>query len=81
MGGSNWTCFIMKDNKPYYFESFGVQPDRFLLKQLPKPITYDNYKIQDINSNLCGTYCLYFFHLFERMNYYDAILKMFFQKL
>ena len=27
MGGSHWTCFIVKDNKSYYFDSFGCQPD------------------------------------------------------
>ena len=77
-GGTHWTCFIVKDNKSFYFDSFGVQPDKLLLKQLPKPILYCNYKSQDINSKLCGSYCLYFFDLIERMNYYDTILKMYF---
>jgi len=77
-GGTHWTAFIVKDNKSYYFDSFGGSPDKFLLHGLPKPITYHNYKIQDINSKLCGSYCLYFFYLIERMNYYDAILKMYF---
>ena len=80
-GGSHWTCFITKDNKSYYFDSFGGQPDKFLLNQLHKPITYHNYKIQDINSQLCGSYCLYFFYLIERMNYHDFIFKMYFYKL
>ena len=44
-GGTHWTCFIVKNNKSYYFESFGGQPDKFLLNQLPKPIIYHNYKI------------------------------------
>ena len=79
LGGTHWTCFILKDNKSFYFDSFGVQPDKFLLKQLPKPIIYHNYKIQDINSRLCGSYCLYFFYLIERMKYYDAILKLVFE--
>ena len=78
-GGSHWCAFYIKDNKSYYFDSFGGGPDTFLLKQLPKPIIYHNYKIQDINSKLCGSYCLYFFYLIERMNYYDAILKMYFE--
>ena len=78
-GGSHWTCFIVKDNKSYYFDSFGRAPDQFLLNQLPKPILYHNYKIQDINSKLCGSYCLYFFYLIERMNYYDTILKFVFE--
>ena len=78
MGGSHWTCFVVRDNKSYYFDSFGGAPDKFLLKQLPKPIIYHNYKIQDINSFLCGSYCLYFVYLIERMNYYDTILKLVF---
>ena len=78
MGGTHWTAFYVKNNKSFYFDSFGGSPDKFLLNQLPKPITYHNYKIQHINSKLCGSYCLYFFYLIERMNYYDAILKMYF---
>ena len=77
-GGTHWTCLIIKDNKSYYFDSFGGSPDKILLKQLTEPIIYHNYKIQHINSRLCGSYCLYFFYLIERMKYYDTILKMYF---
>ena len=77
-GGTHWTCFIVKDKKSYYFDSFGGAPDKFLLNQLHKPIMYHNYKIQDIYSKLCGSYCLYFFYLIERMNYYNTFLKMYF---
>ena len=80
-GGSHWVAFIVKDKKSYYFDSFGGQPDKFLLKQLPKPIIYHNYKIQDINSQLCGSYCLYFFYLIQRMNYYNTILNMYFNTI
>ena len=79
-GGTHWTCFIVKDNKSFYFDNFGGQPDKFLLNQLPKPILYHNYKIQDINSKLFGSYCLYFFYLIERMIYYDTISKLVFEK-
>ena len=59
-GGTHWTCFIVKDNKSYYYDSFGGQPDKLILKQLPKPIIYHNYKIQDIDSKLCGSYCFFY---------------------
>ena len=78
MGGSHWTCFIVKDNKSNYFDSFGGQPEKFLLKQLPKPIIYHIYQIQDIILELCGLYCLYFFYLNEKRTYYDTTIKMFF---
>ena len=79
MNGIHWTCFIVKDRKSYYFDSCGGQPDTFLLKQLPKPIIYHNYKIPHKNSKSCGSYCLYFFYLIERMNYYDTFLKLVFE--
>ena len=57
MGGPHWTFFIVKDNKSYYFDSFSCQPDKFLFNHLPKLITYHNYKVQDLSSKLCGSYC------------------------
>ena len=77
-GGTHWTAFNFKNNKSFCFDTFGAQPDKFLLNQVPKPIIYQNYKIQDINSKLCGSHCLHFFYLIERMKYYDTILKMYF---
>ena len=60
MGGTHWTYFLMKVTKSHYFDSFGGPPDKFLLQHLPKPLTCYILKIQDINSRLCGAYCLYF---------------------
>ena len=59
--GTHWTCFIIKDNETnYYFDSFGGNPGKFLLHQLPQPMIYHNFKTQHINNLLCGSYCLYF---------------------
>ena len=44
-GGTHWSCFIVKDIKSNYFDSFGGHPDKFLLKQLAKPIKYHSYEI------------------------------------
>ena len=62
MGGIHWTCFIIKHNKSYYYDSFGASPDKFLLNQLPKPIIHHNCKIEGINSKFCGSYSLNFFY-------------------
>ena len=80
-GGSHGCAYYVKDKKSYYLHSSGGQLDKFLLDQLNKPITYHIYKIKDINSKLCASNCLYFFYLIERMNYYDAILKMYFNTI
>ena len=75
-GGTHWTCFIVKDNKSFYFDSYRGAPDKFPSNQLPERKLYHDYNIQDINSRLCGSYCLYFSYFSERRNYYDANLKM-----
>ena len=81
MEGTHWTYFYIKDNASYYLDSFGGQPDKFLLNQLPKPIKYHNNTIQDKNSRLCGSYCLYFFYLIEKVSYYNTFSIMYFYKL
>ena len=65
MGGTHRTCYIVEGNKSYYYDSFGGQPDNFPLNQLPKPLIYQNNKIQDINyvDHIACT----FFYLIERM--------------
>ena len=65
LGGTHWICFYIKDFDTFYFDSFGDPPDHFLLNPLPKPINYQNTKVQDINSKLFSTHCLYFFYLKE----------------
>ena len=64
-GRTHWKCFIMKDNKQFYFDSLGGQPEKILRNQLPKAIKYHKCKIQVIYSNLFGSYCLHFIYLFE----------------
>ena len=46
-GGTPRTCFYITDNKSFYFDSFGGAPGKVLLHQLPKPIYYSIYKIQN----------------------------------
>ena len=60
--GPHWIALLRKNNNIYIFDSFGIE-------YIPKNI-YDIYKnfniitniyrIQDINSNLCGLFCILF---------------------
>ena len=75
-GGTDWNCFLVNKDGSFYFDSFGGNPDKFLRQQLPRPMIVNKYKIQNFDNMLCGSYCLYFFYLMERMNFYDTILKL-----
>ena len=46
-GGTHWICFIVQNIKSFYFNSFGGQLDKFLLNQLPKPISYHKNKTRE----------------------------------
>ena len=59
MGENNWTCFIVKDNKSYYYDSFGGTPDKFLLNQLPKPIKYQIQKKTKILYYVAQIVCIF----------------------
>lgn len=59
--GSHWCCFILDYNISLYFDSFGAPPplevEQIIKIYYPK-IYYNQEIIQDINSKLCGYYCI-----------------------
>ena len=40
MGATQRTCFYIKQFESFYYDSFEVQPDKFLPEKLLKPVTY-----------------------------------------
>ena len=60
--GSHWVAlFVDHDYNCFYFDSFGFPPANCVLKYMRKSkkrITYNSRVIQNINSSICGLYCL-----------------------
>ena len=58
--GSHWVTMKFINNKLFYFDSYGIPfiPD-IIKKQYDKIIT-NIYRIQSIDSNQCGRYCILF---------------------
>ena len=72
--GTHWVCYYGN----YYFDSFGVRPPKHVEKQL-KPLVFSTYKIQNINENLCASYCLYILYLINLgFTFEQAVLKLFY---
>ena len=63
--GSHWCCYLKKDDKKIYFDSFGIQPPHEIVKYLKSPILYNTYQIQDYNDSNCGEWCL---HVLNELN-------------
>ncbi len=68
--GTHWVCFSKIGKTIYYVDSFGMPPPENELKVFNKEndtIHYNKKQIQNINSILCGYFCIGFF-LFEKLN-------------
>jgi len=54
--GTHWCCWYIGENN-LYFDSFGFPPPKELEHKL-KTFTYNAKKIQNLNSDSCGWFCL-----------------------
>jgi len=68
--GSHWTALNMNKNKAIYFDSFGCVPPEIVIsfvKQKPNiKFGYNNFIIQDLESEKCGFYCIAFLLFLNR---------------
>ena len=60
--GSHWVALSRKNNDIFIFDNFGIGDIPNKLYKLYKNynIITNIYRIQDINSNLCGLFCVLF---------------------
>jgi len=59
--GTHWTCLISEKDSCFYFDSFGCIPPQEiqnLLQKYYKRIYFNNKIIQNLQSVLCGYFCL-----------------------
>ena len=69
--GSHWVA-IYND---YYFDSFGVDPSIEIINFFKNDFTTNTYRIQELNSIMCGYFCIGFLnHMFDGKPYEDFIL-------
>ena len=71
--GTHWVCCVPGDRALWYFDSFGMGfPQEF---KSSKPVIWNSSQYQNINSVLCGYYCLYFLHQWAQGKDFYDILK------
>ncbi len=57
--GTHWVAWFKKNNKKYYFDSYGLQPPSELITYLKSPILYNTEQVQQADQVFCGHLCLY----------------------
>ena len=80
MGGSHWVATYVKDNVINYFDSFGLPPFEELVNHAKRKnltLLHQNQQIQNLYSNTCGYYCLYFLNEMHKGKYYFDLLQVF----
>lgn len=61
--GTHWTAIVVNKSRLLYFDSFGAPPPVkivTLARNAGLPILWNNFIIQDFNSDACGYYCVLF---------------------
>ena len=73
--GTHWVCCVPGGRALWYFDSFGMGfPQEF---KSSKPVIWNSSQYQNINSVLCGYYCLFFLHQWAQGKDFYDILKPF----
>ena len=58
--GTHWVGLKFIDNKLFYFDSYAIPFIPDIIKKQYKKIITNIYRIQSIDSNECGNFCILF---------------------
>ena len=78
--GSHWVGLSRKNNNIFIFDSFGIGniPNNLYKIYKNYNIITNIYRIQDINSNLCGLFCVLFcLYKVDSKNKFISLLNLF----
>lgn len=76
--GTHWVALAVKSDQQWsYFDSFGFPPPR-AIRHRGRTVEYSAQHIQNINSGVCGSYCLAFlWWIFQRRGTLRGFLSQF----
>jgi len=76
--GTHWTAFYVENSSRVYFDSFGVIPPLSVQRFLRNKYMFSEKHIQNIQSEICGYYVLYFiWFMFTHKNRIKNMRKRF----
>lgn len=79
--GTHFVCFIILNNRCYYYDSYGQAVPDELMSYFHKLPNYTHVMInstihQPIDSKKCAFYCIYMIKKCIEMGFYDAIMSL-----
>ena len=76
--GIHWSCFHQSiKGERYWFDSYGLDPEKEIIKTFGTPILSSTFIIQDFSSSYCGQMSLYvLYRLNENIELENKVLKL-----
>lgn len=62
--GKHWVCIYFPKSKPVeYFDSFGLYPKKYFIEFMKNDFLFHSNFLQQVNSTVCGQYCIAYIYL------------------
>ena len=71
--GIHHVAIFNKNNKTFYFDSYGMEPQKEIIK-LYSPLMTSNYQIQNFNTSMCGQLSLLVLYLLNNNYKFEDII-------
>ena len=76
--GTHWVAWYKNGNNKIYFDSYGIQPPKEIIKYLGKGIEYNTDQLQPRETVFCGHMCLFVLKdLYEGVDFQTIINKFY----
>ena len=76
--GTHWVAWYKNGGNKIYFDSYGVQPPKEVIKYLGKGINYNTDQIQPRGEVFCGHLCLYVLKELNEGQEFQSIFNKFY---
>ena len=75
--GTHWTCLLIENGLPYYFDSYGFAPPLEII-QYCESGDYNSFPIQQPDEVICGHYCIYvLYKLSNGYKFYEILDELY----
>ena len=76
--GTHWVAWFKNGNNKIYFDSYGIQPPKEIIKYLGKGINYNTDQLQPRETVFCGHLCLFVLKELQEGEDFQAIINKFY---
>ena len=76
--GTHWVAWHKNGNNKIYFDSYGIQPPKEIIKYLGKGINYNTDQLQPRETVFCGHLCLFVLKELQEGEDFQAIINKFY---